>query len=176
MEQTAHRYNRNYTTNSRMRYYNYNGNAALKHEPQRKARPDVVVLPGDAKNNPRAQTLSARSVFVFKVLLVAALVFAAVCGIRIWLSTSTVQTLESIETLQTSVSEARSAGNELEIEHSTLANPTRIQQKAKGIGMSYADKTERIEVVLPAAIATYQNGSISVANTIASIESNLSAS
>ena len=110
------------------------------------------------------------------MLIAAAVVFAIICSARVWLSTSTVQALENVETLQASVSDARSAGNELEIEHSTLTNPTRIQSEAKSIGMSYANDVERISVTLPASIKTYKDGSISLSDTISSIETQLASS
>lgn len=151
-------------------------NAAPKLKQQPALRPDVVVIPGGAKNNPQFQTLSERSTFIFKMLIAAAVVFAIICSARVWLSTSTVQALENVETLQASVSDARSAGNELEIEHSTLTNPTRIQSEAKSIGMSYANDVERISVTLPASIKTYKDGSISLSDTISSIETQLASS
>lgn len=176
MQQSARRDNR---INNRQHLYTnsaYHGNAARRLDPQSSRRSNVTVVRGGASSNPSLQTVSSFGVFIFKALIACAVIIAFVFVARVWLSTSTVQALESIESLQSSVSDARTAGNQLEIEHSTLANPTRIQGEAKNIGMSYATSTERINIVIPASVKTFADGTISVSDTLSSIESQLASS
>lgn len=177
MQQQAQRYNR--ISNSRQQYsggsQGYYGNTAYKLNTQPSRRKSVVV-PGGASTNPSMQTMSAFGIYAIKAIVAIVAVIAIAFCARVWFSISTVQSMESIESLQASVDEARTAGNELEIEHSTLSNPTRVQSEAKNIGMSYATETERINVVIPASVKTFDNGTISVSDTLSSIESQLASS
>ena len=50
------------------------------------------------------------------------------------------------------------------------------QSEAKNIGMSYATSTERINIVIPASVKTFADGTISVSDTLSSIESQLASS
>ena len=97
-------------------------------------------------------------------------VLAVICSVRIFLSVSTVQALESSAVLQSQIEDARAAGNDLEIRHAVLSNPSSIQKKATRLGMSAPKTTERITVALPASTQLNAAGSISVSATLKSVQ------
>lgn len=163
--------------------YAANGSAALKRQtmperaPQQQTRRKPYrVIPGQGGDAKRAQGLSLSVVRGFKSIIVIAIALAAVCGIRVWMSVSTVQALQATNTIQTQIEDARADGNELEIEHSVLANPTRIQKQAKNMGMSSPKNTEQIKVALPASTKTFRSGNIDLKSTVKSIEDSVRAS
>lgn len=114
--------------------------------PQRSTRPNVRVVEGGAKNNKRLATLSPTAVFLFKVAIALSLVFAVVCIARVWLSVATVQSLEHVASLEKSIDSAIDDGKSLEITHAVLSSPTRIEKKAKALGMVEASNPERLKV------------------------------
>lgn len=149
-------------------YYGYSASSAVpKRSTRTPQRPDVRVIPG---RNQDHRTLNPQLVTAFKLAIALLMVMAVVCGIRVWFSVSTVQALENIEALESSIDNAYATGHELEIKHAVLASPERIQTQAKKLGMGPASKTTFITVPLAPKIAKNENGAISVAGTIANIQ------
>ncbi len=143
---------------------------APQRAPQQTKRKSYRVIPGQGTDAKRAHGLSLGVVRSFKSIIVFAVCLLAVCGVRVWMSVSTVQALQASSNIQTQIEDARAAGNELEIEHSVLANPTRIQKQAKSMGMSSPKSTEQITVALPPSTKTFRNGGIDIKSTVKSIE------
>ena len=112
----------------------------------------------------------------FKIAIAAVAVLAVICSVRIFLSVSTVQALESSAVLQSQIEDARAAGNDLEIRHAVLSNPTDIQKKATRLGMSAPKSTERITVALPAQTMLNSTGSISISSTLKSVQNSVKSS
>lgn len=153
------------------RRIDYYGSAAPVRTPQRstqrRTRPDIKVVPG---RKVEVATLPPVLVNAFKFALAIVMVMIAVCAVRVWLSAATVQSLQNVESLQGSIEQAYAAGDELEIEHSVLASPSRIQAKAKALGMGSPEQRTYIEVSLPAQIATNAYGTASISGTVKNIE------
>lgn len=171
------------TSRSTSRGYSYasNGSAAYQRQtaparqPQRQPqRKPMRVIPGKGTSSERSRGLSLAKFRAFKMVLVFAVLFGAVCAGRVWMSVSTVQALQSSSNIQTQIEEARATGNDLEIEHSVLANPTRVQKRAQALGMSAPKSTEQIKVALPAGTKTFNNGLIDLKSTVKSIEASVS--
>lgn len=152
------------------------GGAAYAAAPQRKRqespRKRYRVIPG-GNNDPRARALPTGIVHGFKAIIAVIAVLAVVCGVRVWFSVSTVQALASTNAIQEQIEEARAAGNDLEIQHSVLANPTRIQKQAKNLGMAAPKKSISMTVDIPATNVTFKDGSINMAATIKSVSNSL---
>lgn len=146
--------------------------AAPARNPQQSPRKRYKVIPG-GNNDPRARVLPKSVVHGFKAIIAVIAVLAVVCGVRVWLSVSTVQALASTNTIQEQIEEARAAGNDLEIQHSVLANPTRIQKQAKNLGMAAPKKSISMTVELPATTVTFKDGSINMAATLKSVSNSL---
>ncbi len=127
-------------------YYTY-GSTAPRRAPEQQTRPNVRVLPG---HNTDAQTLSSTFVAGTKLAFALIIFVALLAGARVWISTQTVQMLQTNETMQAQLDDAYAAGHELEINHSVLASTTRIQSEASRLGMSAPEETVRITVDLPA--------------------------
>ena len=138
--------------------------------PQQQPRERYTVLPGQNKSAERAVALSPVAIRGFKFALAALAALALICSVRVFLSVSTVQALEASASLQTQIEEARAAGNDLEIRHAVLSNPSSIQKKATRLGMSAPKTTERITVALPPSTQLNAAGSISVSATLKSVQ------
>ena len=138
--------------------------------PQQQPRERYTVIPGQNKSAERAVALSPVAIRGFKFALAALAALALICSVRVFLSVSTVQALEASASLQTQIEEARAAGNDLEIRHAVLSNPSSIQKKATRLGMSAPKTTERITVALPPSTQLNAAGSISVSATLKSVQ------
>ncbi|MGI6033064.1 MAG: hypothetical protein ACOX69_06565 [Coriobacteriales bacterium] len=158
------------------RAYNSSRTASTRLAPERKTSPSVRVIPGRRSQNPALSSVSSAAVSAFKIALAVLAVFAVVCCVRVMLTTATVDNLESISDLSSTIETAQSKGNELEIKHSVLSSPSRIEKLATDLGMSAPSKVTYMEVSLPSTTATNADGSISLAGTLANIESAASSS
>ena len=138
--------------------------------PQQQPRERYTVIPGQNKSAERAVALSPVAIRGFKFALAALAALALICSVRVFLSVSTVQALEASASLQTQIEEARAAGNDLEIRHAVLSNPSSTQKKATRLGMSAPKTTERITVALPPSTQLNAAGSISVSATLKSVQ------
>lgn len=147
--------------------YNYSSRAA---RPQRSTRPDVSVVPGRRADNPAYASIPESFARAFKLLIAVVAVLAVVCGLRIWLWSSTVSALESVDALETSLTTAQAQTNELEIQHSILASSSRIETEAANLGMVAPENITYLKLVIPGKILTNTDGSISLADTLANIE------
>lgn len=171
MAQAARRdYSSSYRGRSSVAYGSAARQLHATEAPQQQPRERYTVIPGQNKSAERAVQLPALAVRGFKFAMVAVAALALVCGLRVFLSVSTVQALENSAALQTQIEEARATGNDLEITHAVLSNPTSVQKKASRLGMSAPATTERITVSLPAQTKLNADGSISVSSTLKSVQ------
>ncbi len=147
--------------------YDYSARAA---RPQRSTRPDVTVIPGRRADNPAYAAIPESFARAFKLLIAVVAVLAIVCGLRIWLWSSTVSALETVDKLETSLATAQAQTNELEIQHSILASSSRIENEAANLGMVAPENITYLKVVIPGKILTNTDGSISLSDTLANIQ------
>ena len=127
----------------------YGRSAAPVREPRRQIRPDVRVIPGSRSANPALAGLSVGAVHAFKLVLVVAFILAAICGVRVMLAAATVENLQNSKTLTSTLEAQQATSHELEIQHSMLASPARIEAKAAALGMVEPAKVTYIKVKLP---------------------------
>ena len=145
--------------------------AAPRRAPQRQIRPGVRVIPGRRSQNPALRSLSPGAVSAFKAVIVLVALVAVVCGVRVMLSAATVENLQDIKSIESSIDSAQAKSQELEIQHSVLASSSRIEKKAAELGMSAPNKVTYMKVDLSDTVATNADGSISLAGTLANIQS-----
>lgn len=163
---------------ARQRYSYFDGTAARAYDyssrtqrrTQQKTRPDMTVIPGRRSENPAYATISETFARAFKYTLVILAVLGVICGLRIWLWTSTVSALGSVNELESSLTSAQAQTNELEIQHSILSSSTRIEQEAANLGMVAPENVTYLKVVIPSKIMTNADGSISLADTIKNVQ------
>lgn len=170
MAQTARRNSYGSVYATRGGVYGTSARQLSQEAPQQQPRERYTVIPGQNKSAERAVALSPVAIRGFKFALAALAALALICSVRIFLSVSTVQALEASASLQTQIEEARAAGNDLEIRHAVLSNPSSIQKKATRLGMSAPKTTERITVALPPSTQLNAAGSISVSATLKSVQ------
>lgn len=116
--------------------YNYGSSARkLRNSPEILAPHPFEVVPG---RRDRAQVATASdAVMLFAKLLIAGIVIFALIGVvRISLSSATVALAIEAKTIDSQIEDARDSGSALEVEQSSLSNPTRIKDEAQAIGMS----------------------------------------
>ena len=170
MAQTARRNSYGSVYATRGGVYGTSARQLSQEAPQQQPRERYTVIPGQNKSAERAVALSPVAIRGFKFALAALAALALICSVRVFLSVSTVQALEASASLQTQIEEARVAGNDLEIRHAVLSNPSSIQKKATRLGMSAPKTTERITVALPPSTQLNAAGSISVSATLKSVQ------
>ena len=170
MEKTARRNSYGSVYATRGGVYGTSARQLSQEAPQQQPRERYTVIPGQNKSAERAVALSPVAIRGFKFALAALAALALICSVRVFLSVSTVQALEASASLQTQIEEARAAGNDLEIRHAVLSNPSSIQKKATRLGMSAPKTTERITVALPPSTQLNAAGSISVSATLKSVQ------
>ena len=108
--------------------------------------PRFTVLPGKGQDIARQQGLSPQALFLFKMVLAAAVFITVIAGLRVWVTTITIQELIQSQEIAQSITEARAAGMELEVKHSVLANPNRVQEIAsEQLGMSPASQVAYLD-------------------------------
>lgn len=151
-------------------YSRYVASAAHRAAPERQARPDVHVIPGQRTSNPALQSISPEHAFAFKLALVAIVTIAVLCSVRVWLSVSTVAMLDNVNTIESTLVSAQARTNELEIQHSILSSSTRIEDEAVKIGMVAPASVKYLKVVIPGKVVLNVDGSISLAGTLQNVE------
>ena len=110
----------------------------------RATKENLKVIRNDGKAASRA-----RAVFALAIVLI--LSFALICAVRVWFSANTAQALIDTETLTAELESARTEEATLEVQTSTLSNPTRIKEKASKLGMiqtgevTYVNGTQMLE-------------------------------
>lgn len=114
--------------------YNF-GSAAPRIE-TRPASP-IEVVPGAGRLGQRKA--SSPILLLARILIVGIVIFALIGMVRITLSSAAVACALEAKELDKSISAAREVGSDLEVNQSTLSNPTRIKTEAAAIGMSTPD-------------------------------------
>ncbi len=105
---------------------------------------------------------------LFKAVIACAALIAAAAFISVWMNASTLQTMANTERLAGQIKTAQAATTNLELEHSRLTSPARLESAAAGLGMSVDTDASFIEVDAVPSIATFSNGKISISGTIES--------
>lgn len=105
---------------------------------------------------------------LFKAVIACAAVIAAAAFISVWMNASTLQTMANTERLAGQIKTAQAATTNLELEHSRLTSPARLESAAAGLGMSVDTDAAFIEVDAVPSIVTFSNGKISISDTIES--------
>lgn len=153
---------------ARARYGYYSGTAP-RRSPERTERPDIRVIPGRRSQNPALRGLPPAFVRAFALALAVIVFVAAVGFARVALSAATVENLEHTQKLASQLETAQASGNELEIRHSMLASSSRIENKAKALGMVQPDKVTYLSVDLSGVVATNPDGTVSLGETLDNI-------
>lgn len=149
-----------------MAYNDYNfGTSARKFEERPHA--ELEIHAGGARNAKR-QLLPDFALFILKALVVFVLVFACIGVGRISLSSLAVSAAIEANQLSNDIDAARETGNSLEVEQSTLSNPTRIKTEATKLGMNAPENTHFM--ALPQDIVvTDEQGNLSLSGSVAAV-------
>lgn len=135
--------------------------------PERVREPErarIRVFPGSAPRT-TVQTASAAFFLVAKAVAVVLVLVTVVGFARIALNSATVTTSLATQEISSELSEARSYAATLEVQQSTLSNPSRIKEAATDLGM--AAPLETATIVLPAdVVVTDDAGNLSLTESI----------
>ncbi len=130
----------------------YQSNLAFQLDANREAqvlpspRPLSLHEGGGVDARVRHEASHSLSLLVRSVVAIT-LVLAVLGGLRVVLTVQTVNTLKHVNEVESNVSEALDARNELMMERSVLSNTDRIQRIAtENYGMIYANEVETITV------------------------------
>jgi cell division protein FtsL len=130
-------------------YPTYNwGTSAPKRDAYTPTRQSTQRYPR-VTTNPRpraAQAPKSALTLALKVAAVVCVLFVAIGVCRVTLTSASVATALEVDQLATSIDSARVSGKALEVEQSTLANPTRIKSEAAALGMVAGQYTSVIDI------------------------------
>lgn len=142
------------------------GSAAPAYAPVPELEFDVI--PGH-RSSSDIVTLPAWVMSVARVAVAVACVVALLACVRVALSATSVNTSIATSQLSSQIEAARSAGNDLEVQQSRLANSSHIKLEAMSLGM--AAPAETTALVLPEDIvAVDEAGNLSLSGSIGAIE------
>lgn len=122
----------------------------------RRARSEIVELPSSI-------------ITIARVVVVVAVIVAAVACVRVGLSALSINTSIATTELSSQIETARTAGNDLEVMQSRLANSTHIKLEATSLGMAAPAETTVVELG-PDVVATDAQGNLSLAGSLSVIE------
>lgn len=124
------------------------------------------VIPGGGAER-RTSELTPLELAV-RIFLAVIAVVAVIGAMRITLNSATVASAIETKQLQSQITEARSVGNGLEVEHSTLSNPTRIKSEASQIGLKPSANTAYMDLSGDIAVKD-DEGNLMLAASMAAI-------
>ncbi len=133
-------------------------------EVERPARPRVKVVPG-ASPRTSVETVSS-AVLVAAKVIACVLVFVTALGfVRIGLAAATVTTSLSTQEISADLTTARSAAATLEVQESTLGNPTRIKDVASELNMAAPAEVSVLSLPVD-VVATDAAGNLSLTESM----------
>lgn len=137
-------------------------------QPQKKApTPRIDVIPGGHERHGKALTPSQQlAISIAKCAFALITVFAMIGIGRVTLNSLNVQEALAARTAQAQLDEARSSINVMEVQQSTLSNPTRIKTEAEALGMSSAETVAIIDITGD-VVATDDEGNLSITDSLA---------
>lgn len=146
--------------------YKRDGYAYAEPAPSRQPTRRVDVIPGGAHGR-AADKSPAHSLAVkmAKATVAAAVVFAGVGFGRITLSAATVAEALEAREVSSQLETARSSISDLEVQQSSLSNPTRIKNEAAALGMSSPEATSVIDLSGD-IVATDEQGNLSLSGSM----------
>lgn len=139
--------------------YNYS-----ERVPERPERPRVRVVPGQGTRT-STQTIPSTVVFMAKTLAVVLVVAALLCFARIAIGSATVATSVQSQQLESRISDARASGNNLEVQQSSLSNPTRVKAEASRLKMAAPESVGVIDLGTD-VVATDEAGNLSLSKSV----------
>lgn len=134
------------------------------HAAPRSTRPRVRVVPGQGSRT-AAEALPSAAVFLAGTIAVVLVVLTMLGFARIALSSAAVTTAISSQEISSDLATARSAGSVLEVQQSTLANPTNVKAAATALDMSEPAATTIITLEKD-VVATDAAGNLSFAESV----------
>lgn len=125
-------------------------------------RPNVRVRTNPQKQEEASKKTLLTAVMFIIVLAVVAAIFAA---IHVVLDSESVSLSVQAQTVSDNLIDARHEGSLLEVEVSTLSNPTRIQEEAQELGMISPD-TATVILLGEDVVVTNDQGDLSLAGSL----------
>ncbi len=125
------------------------------------SRPDVRVRQGKNQQHESSGLWLTAAVLVAAMSLVVALFAVA----HVWLDSASVSLSVQAQSVSTSLVEVRHEGSLLEVEVSSLSNPTRIQEAANALGMISPDSATIIKLGED-VVVTNAEGDLSLAGSL----------
>ncbi|MCI8469624.1 MAG: cell division protein FtsL [Eggerthellaceae bacterium] len=117
----------------------------VERAPERSRRPEVSVVRGQGADA-RARQSASSVVTVARAIACVVVVLALLGFVRVTLSSATVATALESQQISSQIDTARSEGSSLEVQQSSLANPTRIRIVASSLGMAAPAATATIDL------------------------------
>ena len=135
----------------------------------RRPEAEFDVIPG-RRTSQGVVTLPQSIFSIAKLIVVAAVIVAALCFVRVGLTAASVSTSIDSNDLTAKIETARTVGGDLEVQQSQLSNSMHIRVQASNLGMAAPVATTTI--TLPSdVVAVDEAGSLSLSKSIATMAS-----
>ncbi len=151
--------------------YNFGSTARKLDRDIEAPRHGIEVMPGGAHQQRAA---SSGAILFAKLLIAFIIAFAAIGCVRITLSSATVAAAMETRQIDSQISEAREVGSQLEVQQSSLANPTRVKRDAIAGGMRNPVKAAFIDISGDVVVRD-DEGRLSLSGTLAAVADQASA-
>lgn len=138
-------------------------------ERERENKPRISVVPGRGAQT-QARPQSASLVQAAVAVAVVLVIIACFAVVRVTLSAAAVSAAVESQQLASQIEEARTEGSSLEVEQSTLSNPTHIKDAASALGMAAAADTTVIDISED-VVVTDEDGGLSLSGSVAAAAS-----
>ena len=137
-----------------------------QYAPARRRR--LEVLPGSRERGRKQGTSSPSIIVLARSIAVILVVIAAVCCIRIALTSATVSTMIESDAISTEIEEARSLGTGYEMEQSGMTSASTLKGAAKRLNMTAPIEVGTIALAED-VVATDADGNLSFSGTIRNV-------
>lgn len=138
----------------------------------RAPKPRIDVIQGGGDPHARSSA-HAFAITVAKAAVVLIAIFLFIGFVRVSLASATVTEAMEAKEVRNNLSEVRSSINDMQVEQSTLSNPTRIKDEAEALGMSSPEITHVIDISGD-IVATESSGALSLTGSLEALSASAS--
>ncbi len=140
--------------------YSYGSPERVPVQPER---PRVRVVPGK-KPHTGTQAAPSNLVVLAKAVAIVLVVAAMLCCLRVAVGSATVAQSVQTQQLESQITKARAAGNNLEVRQSALSNPTNVKNEATKLKMAAPGTVGTIDLGTD-VVATDAAGNLSLSES-----------
>ncbi|WP_350453977.1 cell division protein FtsL [Slackia heliotrinireducens] len=129
--------------------------------------PEIGYIPG-TRSNPDVSVLPSSIIGMMRLIAIVAVALAIICCARVALTAGSINVAIETSATNAQIEEARSVGDDLEVQQSRLANATIIRSQASRLGMAAPESTMVINLS-DDVVVTDAQGNLSLSGSLTAI-------